>query len=172
MSRTINALQRGELQRGLQAATKDAMRLTRDISGADSEPVKAAAGVLQKEWRRLLGTKGGGKPSAPGAPPRRQSGRLWRSIRQAVVRGVRRVGSSDFRTWMLEYGVDSPPKPARLFKNQKGKNKGRMTKPRKGHHMAPRPHARPALENAQQQMTEVLVAESQRAVVTAKIGGT
>lgn len=137
MSRSINALAAGELQRGLRLVTKDVETMTRDISGADSEPVKAAATVLQKEWRRLLSNRGGGKPSSPGSPPAKQSGRLQRSIRTAVVQGVRRVGSSDFRSWMTEFGTDQAP---------------------------PRPHARPALENAASKMSEVLVSESQKAV--------
>lgn len=136
-SRTINALNRGELQRGLRLVTKDVEKLTRDISGADSEPVKQAALVLRKEWRRLLSTPGSGKPAAPGSPPARQSGRLMRSIRTAIVNGVRRVGTGDFRAWMTEYGTDKAP---------------------------PRPHARPALENVAEKMGEVIVQASARAV--------
>lgn len=144
MSRAINALKAGELQRGLRAVNTDVARMTAEISGANSEPVKRAATVLQKEVRRLLNTRGGGKPSAPGSPPHRQSGRLWRSWRQAVVQGIRRVGSGDFRSWMAEFGTDRE---------------------------APRPYARPALENVAGQMAEVLVTESQRAVKTAPLGG-
>jgi hypothetical protein len=143
MSRAINAMSRGELQKGLRAVNKDVAKMTAIISGANSEPVKQAATVLQKNWRRLLNVRGGGKPSAPGTPPRRQSGRLWKSVRQGVVEGVRRVGSGDFRSWMTEFGVD-----------------GR----------APRPHARPALEVSQQQMTEVIVTESERLASVTPIG--
>jgi hypothetical protein len=143
MSRTINAMSRGDLQKGLRSVNKDLVKMTAVISGANSEPVKQAATVLQKNWRRILNVRGGGKPSSPGTPPRRQSGRLWKSIRQAVVDGVRRVGSGDFVAWMDEFGVD-----------------GR----------APRPHARPALEVSQQQMTEVLIAESERLAATAPLG--
>jgi HK97 gp10 family phage protein len=137
VSRTINALERGQLQRGLQLVTKDVEKLTREISGADSEPVKKAALVLRKEWRRLLGNSGGGKPSSPGAPPAKQSGRLQRSIKTAIVNGVRRIGTDDFRSWMTEFGTDQAP---------------------------PRPHARPAVENSAQEMAEVLISESQGAV--------
>jgi hypothetical protein len=137
MARTINALSAGELQKGLALVTKDVERVTRDISGADSEPVKAAATVLLKEVKRLIGTRGGGKPSSPGSPPARQSGKYYRSWRQAVVLGARRVGTSDFRSWMQEYGTDKA---------------------------APRPHARPALENVAGQMGEVIVSASQKAV--------
>ena len=115
------------------------MKLTRELSGADSEPVKKSAAVLLKEIRRLLSTPGGGKPSTPGSPPRKQSGRLRKSWRTAVVQGVRRVGSSDFRAWMTEFGTDQ---------------------------MAPRPYARVALENKQNEMGEVLVTESQRKIAT------
>lgn len=137
MARVINALSRSELQRGLRQVTKDVERLNRDISGADSEPVKKSAAVLLKEIRRLLSTPGGGKPAPPGSPPRKQTGRLRKSWRTAVVDGVRRVGSGDFRSWMTEYGNDQMP---------------------------PRPYARVALENVAAQMTEVLVSESERAI--------
>jgi HK97 gp10 family phage protein len=142
MARSINALSRGELQKGLALVTKDVERVTRDISGADSDAVKAAATVLLKEVKRLIGTKGGGKPSAPGQPPARQSGRYFKSWRQAVVQGARRVGTADFRSWMQEYGTDKA---------------------------APRPHARPALENVAGQMGEVIVSESQKAMETVDI---
>lgn len=139
-SRTINALSRGELQRGLQQVTKDVEKLTRDISGADSEPVKAAAIVLRGEWRRLLSVPGGGKPAAPGSPPHRQKGILRRSVRTAIVQGVRRVGTSNFRAPIHEFGNDKEP---------------------------PRPSARPALENVAEKMGDVIVQESQKAVVKA-----
>jgi HK97 gp10 family phage protein len=142
VARTINALSRGELQKGLALVTKDVERVTRDISGADSDAVKAAATVLLKEVKRLIGTSGGGKPSSPGTPPARQSGKYYRSWRQAVVQGARRVGTSDFRSWMHEYGTDKAP---------------------------PRPHARPALENVAGQMGEVLVTESQKNMETVTI---
>lgn len=158
MSRTINALSRGDLQKGLSLVTKDVEKLTREISGADSEPVKAAALVLRKEWRRLLNTPGGAvqgpllpgefgvslgrAPSAPGQPPAKQTGRLQKSIGTRVVQGVRRVGTDDFRSWMTEYGTSQSP---------------------------PRPHARPALENAAQEMTEVLISESQGAVAKSTV---
>jgi hypothetical protein len=142
MARIINALSRGDLQKGLALVTRDVERATREISGADSEPVKAAATVLLKEVKRLIGNRGGGQPSQPGQPPARQSGRYFKSWRQAVVQGVRRVGTSDFRSWMQEYGTDK---------------------------QAPRPHARPALENVAGKMGEVVVTASQKAVETVEI---
>jgi hypothetical protein len=140
MSRTINALSRGELQKGLQAVTKDVETLTRNISGADSEPVVAAAGVLLKEVKRLISTPGGGKPAPPGSPPRKQSGQLYRSWKSRVVQGVRRVGSGLFTASLAEYGTPTEP---------------------------PRPYARAALENVQTQMTDVLVTESQKKIAEA-----
>jgi HK97 gp10 family phage protein len=142
MARTINALSRGELQKGLALVTKDVERVTRDISGADSDAVKAAATVLLKEVKRLINVSGGGKPSSPGSPPARQSGKYYRSWRQRVVQGARRVGTGDFRGPMNEYGTQFHP---------------------------PRPHARPALENVAGQMGEVLVSESQKAMETVPI---
>jgi hypothetical protein len=159
MARSINAAARGDLQRGLREVNKDIARMNRTITGADSEPVKAAATVLRNEWRRLLSVQGRGEPSSPGSPPHKQgegfnfkrpkgstgparrSGPLFRSIRHAVVEGVRRVGSGDFRSRLHEFGAAD---------------------------LAPRPHARPALENVADKMGEVLVSESQRAVEKSK----
>ena len=139
MSRTINALNRGELQKGLRAATKDAENLTRQISTADSEPVVRSAAVLLKEVKRLISTPGGGKPAPPGSPPHRQTGRTRRSWKSKVVQGARRVGSGDFRASIAEFGTVKE---------------------------APRPYARAALQNVEHEMGEVYVTESQRKIAT------
>ena len=140
MSRTINALNRGELQKGLREVTKDAEALTRQISDADSEPVVKDAAVLLKEIKRLLSVPGSGKPSAPGSPPRKQRGTLYRSWKSKVVQGVRRVGSGFFTASIQEYGT---------------------------HTEVPRPYARPALENVQAKMVDTMVLESQKKIATA-----
>lgn len=162
MARRINALQRNALQKGLRDATKDAERLTRAISGADEEPVKRAAFALRKAWRRVLSTPGGGEPSAPGSAPHKQgvgfrfrrrkgsagparfSRPLFRSIGTAVVEGVRRVGSGDFRARLHEFGAEDHP---------------------------PRPHARVALEAAAGKMADVIVTASQQEIATATLPG-
>jgi hypothetical protein len=140
--RRINAMVAGDLHRELRVVNKSIERMTREISGADSEPVKKAASLLLRNWRRLLNVQGGGKAAAPGQPPRRQSGVLWKSMKQAVVDGVRRVGSGNFRSWMTEFGVGDKP---------------------------PRPHARPALEMSERGMADGIVVDSQRAVAKAPI---
>jgi HK97 gp10 family phage protein len=152
--RRINASNRSELQKGLALVTKDMERVTRDLSGADSEPVRKAASVLAKNWRRLLSTQGGGQPSAPGSPPHAQdegfrfrgsnkrSKPLRRTIGTAVVDGVRRVGSGDFRARLHEFGTAEMP---------------------------PRPHGRVALEQSVGQVTDVLITESERAIEKARL---
>lgn len=153
MSRVIDALSRGDLARGLSAARKDIEKLTAELSGANSEPVKAAARVFVKEARRLASTGGAfgaalrlatkegvqvNVSAAPGDPPLRHQGRLVRSITTGVVDGVRRVGSSYFVARLLEFGTD-------------GAERGPTS---------PHPFMRPALENVAAQMTEVLVGEA------------
>ena len=153
MARRINAASRSELQKGLAAVTKDMERVTRDLSGADSEPVRKSAAVLAKHWRRLLSTPGAGEPSPAGSPPHAQdegfqlrggkrSKPLRRTIGTAVVDGVRRVGSGDFRARLHEFGAEDLP---------------------------PRPHGRVALEAAQPEMVEVIVTESERQIQKARL---
>lgn len=141
----INALQRGELQRALGAVNRELVRTTRILTGADSDAVKKAAFALRKEWRTLLGDKST-EPADPGEPPRAKSRRLQRSVRTAVVDGIRRVGSDDFKSRLLEFGVVSE----------------RVV-------IEPRPHARPALEAAQDEMVDVFVADLQQKVAAGKV---
>ena len=138
----INALNRGELQRGLQLVNRDLVQRTRAATGADSDAMKAAAGVLRTTWRGLVGTRSE-EPAAPGQPPLAKSLGLRRSIKFAVVDGVMRVGSGLFTSRLLEFGVTGGDRI-----------------------IEPRPHARPALEIAAPKMTDVVVADLQRKIAT------
>lgn len=141
-ARAINALKAGELQNGLRAVTKDVQKLTSDLTGANSEPVREAARLLSRNWRQLVSVSGRGEPSAPGQPPHAQKRRLRRSIGTAVVNGVRRVGSSLFTSRLTEFGW----------------------KAKDGTVVAPRPHARVALEQSADKMVDVTVSEAQRKI--------
>lgn len=172
MSR-INAFARGELQRGISDTNKRLVRATKELTGANSEPVRKAAGVLARAWREQLSTPAGelrtslktrrvfGTPSAPGQPPHRVTGKLRKSITTAVVDGVRRVGSGLFKARLLEFGVQATVGGKRT--SPKGQRAGRKKVASRNAaytlHIAPRPSAAKALEQAAPQMTEVFVSD-------------
>lgn len=185
-----------DIQRTMRQANRALVREIRQVTGADSEAVRRAAGILARTWREGLGqvapglrqplkaSKNGrrrlrGDPSEPGKAPHRVTGRLQKSVRTAVVDGIRRVGTGDFRARLLEFGVVTEAEAPRAtqyarFKMDKGGKTGRLiprkrqgtTKGTRRLVIAPRPHARPALEACQDQMTAVVVAE------LSKSGGT
>lgn len=138
-----NILRRGDLAKALSQAQRELDKITRSITGADSEPVKAAATVLAKEVRRRLNVPGDSQPSAPGVAPRRRTKRLRKSIGHAVVEGVRRVGSGSFLARLFEFGG---------------------YRSRAGEPQPPRPFFRAALEAVKEQMTDVIVSEAQKKI--------
>lgn len=142
MSRSINALVKGDLQRGLNAATKDVQKLTAELTGANSEPVVKASRVLLGNWKRIVNVPGGGEPAAPGEPPRRQTRKLVRSFGSRVVEGVRRVGSGDFVARLQEFGYTA----------------------KDGTSVPARPHGRVAIEISKDEMVDVTVSEMQRRI--------
>lgn len=140
----MNILRRGDLAKALSQGRRELDKITREISGADSEPVKAAATVLAKEARRLLNVPGGrDSPSSPGEAPRRRTKKLRKSIGHAVVEGVRRVGSGSFEARLFEFGG---------------------YKDRGGEPQPPRPFFRVALENVKDQMVDVMVSAAQQKI--------
>lgn len=175
MSRLINALVRGELQAGLRAATKDVLKMTADLSGANSEATRRAANILAREMRRLVSVPFTGTPSAPGEPPRLRLGRLRKSIKSRVVDGVRRVGTGSYTARFMEFGVDAPARAALPSRTHRGKN-GRnfrisAKKAFGGRHIAPRPWARPAFANVQSQMQDAIVqGMSEQLAATPELG--
>lgn len=149
MAGAINAAIRGNLHRSLAKGRKELEKVIRETTGADSEPVRAAAIALAQEWRKVLNVPGSPRTaSAPGAPPEADTKRLRKSIKTAVVDGVRRVGSGNYRARLHEFGYEA----------------------KDGTPVPPRPHGRVAIERAQAKMTEVLVSAAQR-VVAKKKGG-
>lgn len=132
----------------IRRARRDLDAIVRDTTGADSEPVRQAASVLVRAWRRILGVQGSALArSAAGQAPRQQLLRLRRSVKTAVVDGVRRVGSGDFRARLFEFGG---------------------YKDRSGEPQPARPHAQPAAESVADQMGEVLVSAAQQRVASGR----
>lgn len=134
---------RDDIQRALSKGRRELEALVKETSGANSEPVRMAAATLVKAWRGVFKPGSPQTASPAGSPPEADSKLLRRSIKTAVVEGVRRVGSGDFRSRLFEFGGyrarDGAPQP-------------------------PRPHARVALEQVADQMTDVLVGEMQKRV--------
>lgn len=179
----INAFKRSELQVGLGKVARELQRQTAEATGAYSEPVKKAAGVLARAWRELLSTPGGnlrtsrktrrtrGTPSASGQPPHLITGKLRKYLTTAVVDGVRRVGSGLFKARLLEFGLTaSVTRGRRLKRSGRGtfaktfnlKSKRRLSDPARRTRtytlrIAARPSAERALANAAPRMTDVFV---------------
>lgn len=139
--RSLDFLDPGGFQQGLRAAMGDIDQWMAEATGAKSAPVEAAARLLVKETRRLVGGMGEEwETAAPGEPPLAHQRRLYRSIQTAVVDGERRVGSGYFVARLLEFGTDG---------DERGPD-------------FPHPFMRPALEGVADQMTDVFVSDLQR----------
>lgn len=159
MARRPNAAARSAMQRATKDPFAKGFRELRafatTVGGGNSAEVKAAAKVLVKHVKRQLGRKGG--VSAPGEPPRRQTGRLQKSIASEVRNGVRRVGTGYFTGYILEFGsitgaasADTLGRTQRASRRKSGRKRGAIE---------PRPFMRPALEAAKEEMGDVTVGE-------------
>ncbi len=112
-----NAFERGDLQRQISTAMKALKKEMAEIGGAATPEMKAAGRVLARSIRKQVSVKGDeSHPSAPGSPPHRVTGRLYKSVGIEVVGGVLRVGESWFTSRLLEEGVDAtlPTKSGKL----------------------------------------------------------
>lgn len=106
---------------GIKQVTRKMNAALADIGGANSPELKAAAGTLAKSIRKVLSVSGGGtqassiktrrrrviggRPSTPGQPPHKQTGRLSRSVKHGPVGAGRRVGVLAFYAGFQEEGV-------------------------------------------------------------------
>lgn len=118
----------------------------RSVGAVDSPELIKAATVLTRQIRRVLSVSGSGSPSAPGQAPRKQSGKLAKSVRQGVVGDHRRVAVTRFTAPILEAGVNSS-------KSRRGKTRRLV--------IAARPFMQRGLAAAQSEMTAVLVKTAQ-----------
>lgn len=85
-------------------------RLLRELGtlgGVASPEMLAAAKALKRSLRKTLGVKGHGKPSAPGEPPRKQSGKTQKSVISGAVGTAQRVAVTRFTGPLQEFGVDT-----------------------------------------------------------------
>ena len=190
MSRSRGTM-RSDLQRKISASHQRLIKMTRELTGADSAMMKEAAAVLQKSIRQQLSVKATGlrqslktrrtrgDPSAPGESPRQITGALRRGIRSKVVDGERVVRAENFRSKIMEFGfvapaVSSRPTRYAVFGKKARKNQG-VTKATHARTMAPRPFMRPGLEAAKPELAkkgaQILRDEVKKALAVPLAGG-
>lgn len=178
MSRRSRAQISNDIQRQIAGIRKKLEVEVSEVTGANSEPVKQAAFALAREWRKTLSVpapglrtrlgskKTVGDASAPGEPPHLVSGRLRRSIRTAVVDGMRRVGSNLFTARFLEFGYAG--KPPFHYKQRWSRKLGEFKARREylagpaNPPIPPRPHLAVSIERAKDRMVDALVSEIQK----------
>ncbi len=89
-------------------------RLADHVELAVQSAVAESADDLRREARALLDVTGAGEPSAPGEPPRRQTGQLRDSLRVEIARNrlSATVGTDLDYGAHLEFGTqDMAPRP-------------------------------------------------------------
>lgn len=179
-ARERRGLTSGEVRRAVRATQK----LLADVGGANSPELKAAGRALAKAIRTQLSRTGPVIPnggtirdrkagtivprrgtSAPGEPPHMQTARLRRSVRQLVVDGERRVGTTRFTGKLLEEGVVFTGRASvaagGTYLTPSGRRR-RSKKARKAaaaRRIAPRPFMERALDLALPSMREGFVVE-------------
>lgn len=168
---------------GLRGVNRQLERALADLGGAKSPELVQAARELTKSIKRQLSRRGRGQPSEPGAPPAKQSGRLYKSVKHAAVGAGRRVAVTAFYGPFLEFGLDTASdtgrkaprsrrdlftgitrgitaKAQRAWERKQGRRAAGMgSKPRV---LKPRPFMAQALAAAEQNMTDVIVSEIRR----------
>jgi hypothetical protein len=118
--------------------------------------MKEASKILARSIRRTLAVRGGGTPSRPGEPPRKQRGSLAKNVRTGVVGAERRVAATWFTAPILEGGIDSSL-PLRSGKGRRRRS-GQASRRIK---IAPRPFMQRSLDAVQSEMVNVFVSEAQ-----------
>ena len=130
-------------------------------SGAASAVAQAAAGnTLAKSIRKTLSKQGGGKPSAPGQPPRRQTGALAKSVKAAPLGDVIRVAVLRFTAPFMEEGVQAVKGETRRSRGRR--NRSRVTTKQRTLAIAARPFMARALEAVKNKLVEVFVSEGRK----------
>lgn len=118
----------------------------RSLGGVNSKEMIEARKAVARSWRRVLGSRGGGRPSSPGEAPRRQTGSLARSVRSGVVRDQGRVVVQWFTGALLEEGVNTS------LPIRSGPRRRRGNKARRQMVIAARPSAQRAVDLVKDQL--------------------
>jgi hypothetical protein len=104
----------------LRKADRELKKILADVGGANTPEMKAAARQLAKSIKKQISKKGTRRDrSKPGEPPRRQTGKAWKSIGTEVVGGVMRVGTGRFTLRILQDGVDARARAGRRRDDRK-----------------------------------------------------
>ncbi|HRZ09127.1 MAG TPA: hypothetical protein P5319_04470 [Gemmatimonadales bacterium] len=152
------------LPNGLKGATvqvnRKLERTLNELGGVRSPEMRAAGNTLAKSIRKTLSTRAGGQPSAPGQPPRRQTGALAKSVKAAPLGDVVRVGPLRFTASFMEEGVQAVKGETRRSRGRR--NRSRVTKKKRSLTIAPRPFMARALEAVKGQLLEVFVREGRK----------
>ena len=131
---------------------------------------QASQVLLRNTQYQLRRRKGNGIPSAPGEPPAMQTGALAKSFKRLRVRLRRNYGSSgvtsdDPGAYVLEWGTTVASSGAFKVAGRTGRKLAnrflRGLAPVLGqgvYRIAPRPYLKPASDDSEQQITEVLEA--------------
>lgn len=158
------------------------------LGGVASPEMLAAARVLKRSLRKTLGMKGNGKPSAPGEPPRKQSGKTQKSVISGAVGAAQRVAVTRFTAPLLEFGVDTAidaragkvrsrrdlftGQAREVLKQSAERQRRRQRAQLRGQKayklkIDPRPFMQKALAAARDQMVDVTVSEIRRRLPSA-----
>lgn len=152
------------LPNGLQGATvqvnRRLERTLNELGGVRSPEMRAAGNTLAKSIRKTLSKQGGGKPSAPGQPPRRQTGALAKSVKAAPLGDVIRVAVLRFTAPFMEEGVQAVKGETRRSRGRR--NRSRVTKKKRSLTIAARPFMARALEAVKGQLLDVFVREGRK----------
>jgi hypothetical protein len=147
-----------ELKRG----ARDMKKFMADVGGANSPEMKAAARALARGIRKELAKHGTRKDrSKPGESPRRQLGKLVKSIGIETVGGVIRVGSGRFTSRILQDGTTHATRGAATDKAGNRRHK-RQTLKRSSVTIAPRPFMEKGLARALPTMDGEFIAELEK----------
>jgi hypothetical protein len=146
----------------LRKADRELKKILADVGGANTPEMKAAARQLAKSIRKQISKKGTRRDrSQPGEPPRRQSGKAYKSIGTEVVGGVMRVGTGRFTLRILQDGVTHATRGAAVDRAGKRRHKRQALK-RASVTIEPRPFMERALAEALPQMEGDFVGELQK----------
>lgn len=129
--------------------------------------LRRASDVLLKHVKFQLLRRRGPQPSAPGEPPAAQTGRLAKSFKRLRVRlrrgyGSAGVTSDEKRAYVMEYGEARHGRVLGDIAGKKGRRfAGRVAKALSGfslsvYRVAPRPYLKPAAEEAEDEITDIL----------------
>lgn len=146
----------------LRKADRELKKILADVGGANTPEMRAAARQLAKSIRKQISKKGTRRDrSQPGEPPRRQSGKAYKSIGTEVVGGVMRVGTGRFTLRILQDGATHATRGAAVDRAGKRRHKRQALK-RPSVTIEPRPFMERALAEALPQMEGDFVGELQK----------